>query len=455
MKTLKRILAITLFLSFMLSSLAYANSANDTASTRYGDVNNDEAINAEDALLVLKHVVKLFTLDEVQQVSANVNGDDSINAEDALFILKYVVKLIDKFPVEETDETPEPTGTVAPIESPVPTETASPEHTETIAPTETVGPTETITPTEVPHVHEYVETSRTEASCVEVGKIIEECACGEKKETELSMACNKLITKTYKEPTCTEEGYAVYACSGCGETTAEETLEALGHDNIEVDRIEPTETENGYCFVECVRCLLPDEYILIIESAEHIHECTEVKRQEATCYKEGSITYNCRTCNEFAVTIEALGCDFVEISRTEPTESAEGMLVEKCSRCRAVKETELLRTSEEHNHSFSITGQGEVTCHLEGYLHEHCACGIDRKTTIPPIEHILVDRILTEPTCTKRGRTEKVCTMCETRYAITTLPKLAHTYVETSRTDALLTETCSVCGDVKETEITQ
>ncbi len=75
-------------------------SPTPTTGNLYGDTNGDGSITAEDALIVLKHVVKLTTLADSAYAAAEVNGDDQITAEDALYILKKVVKLIDMFPIE-------------------------------------------------------------------------------------------------------------------------------------------------------------------------------------------------------------------------------------------------------------------------------------------------------------------------------------------------------------------
>ena len=117
----------------------------------YGDVNNDESINAEDALCALKHAAKLELLDDEALVRADVDGNKVVDAADALWILKYAAKLVTSFPVmdgedepvpTETEDTPAPTETE---ETPVPTETE-----DTPAPTETEAtpvPTETeVTP---------------------------------------------------------------------------------------------------------------------------------------------------------------------------------------------------------------------------------------------------------------------------------------------------------------------
>ncbi len=67
----------------------------------YGDVNEDGAVNAKDALQVLKFAVGRTTLTENQQTAAKVTKDEEINAKDALEILKYAVKKIDVFPIEQ------------------------------------------------------------------------------------------------------------------------------------------------------------------------------------------------------------------------------------------------------------------------------------------------------------------------------------------------------------------
>lgn len=62
-----------------------------------GDVNKDEEISAADALMVLRHCVKLISLDEQQSLAADVSGEGEADVNDALYILKYAVKLIDSF----------------------------------------------------------------------------------------------------------------------------------------------------------------------------------------------------------------------------------------------------------------------------------------------------------------------------------------------------------------------
>ena len=77
----------------------------------WGDVNQDDKIDAKDALMALKYAVQKIELTAKQKLAAEVNGNDKIDAIDALLILRRTVIKIDKFPIEEivippTDVTP-------------------------------------------------------------------------------------------------------------------------------------------------------------------------------------------------------------------------------------------------------------------------------------------------------------------------------------------------------------
>ena len=62
-----------------------------------GDVNADEAIDAQDALLALQQSVKTVALGEASAAMADVDKNGAINARDALLMLQYSVHLINSF----------------------------------------------------------------------------------------------------------------------------------------------------------------------------------------------------------------------------------------------------------------------------------------------------------------------------------------------------------------------
>lgn len=79
------------------------NAAEPDATFQYdkkytlGDVNDDGAIDSEDALMALQIFTKIITPTETQRLAADVNRDTMIDSEDALLILRYFVKQITSF----------------------------------------------------------------------------------------------------------------------------------------------------------------------------------------------------------------------------------------------------------------------------------------------------------------------------------------------------------------------
>lgn len=62
-----------------------------------GDVNDDEAIDTSDALLVLHYIVGNTQFSDTQKAAADVNNDTAIDTSDALQILHYIVGNITTF----------------------------------------------------------------------------------------------------------------------------------------------------------------------------------------------------------------------------------------------------------------------------------------------------------------------------------------------------------------------
>lgn len=65
----------------------------------FGDINEDGAVNAEDALIVLKYAAKIDDYSEIIGLyyRGDVDRNDALDATDALYILQYAADLIDSF----------------------------------------------------------------------------------------------------------------------------------------------------------------------------------------------------------------------------------------------------------------------------------------------------------------------------------------------------------------------
>ena len=79
----------------------YREEYNRLVEVKYGDVNGDETINSEDALMVLQSVVGITELDEKATKAADVNSDEKIDTQDALGILQYVVGIRTELPYKD------------------------------------------------------------------------------------------------------------------------------------------------------------------------------------------------------------------------------------------------------------------------------------------------------------------------------------------------------------------
>ena len=57
-----------------------------------GDVSGDKQVNAQDFLLLKRHVLKTYTLTDPALAVADINGDENVNAQDYLLLKRLVLK---------------------------------------------------------------------------------------------------------------------------------------------------------------------------------------------------------------------------------------------------------------------------------------------------------------------------------------------------------------------------
>ena len=88
--------------------------------------------------------------------------------------------------------------------------------------------TYTVEQEEGEHVHSYVMTEESPATCTEEGYTIYTCACGESYEEPLAALGHDYQISSRTEATCTEPGEIVYTCGRCGDSYLE-MIPAAGH----------------------------------------------------------------------------------------------------------------------------------------------------------------------------------------------------------------------------------
>lgn len=93
-----KIIALCLSAALLLSGMVFSASAAETAVRYWGDVNNDQKVNSQDALMILKHAVEITELTDEQKAAADYDGGGIINSADALVVLKMAVEIL---PLEE------------------------------------------------------------------------------------------------------------------------------------------------------------------------------------------------------------------------------------------------------------------------------------------------------------------------------------------------------------------
>lgn len=76
---------------------------NGKSDIDLGDIDENNVIDAKDALLVLQYAAKLVSLSETQIISADVDKSENIDAGDALLILQYSAKIIADFDISDAE----------------------------------------------------------------------------------------------------------------------------------------------------------------------------------------------------------------------------------------------------------------------------------------------------------------------------------------------------------------
>lgn len=188
------------------------------------------------------------------------------------------------------------------------------------------------------HLHTEIKNAK-EATCTKEGYTGDTYCkdCGEK------LSSGEVIAKlahdwdegsVTKKATCKETGVMTYTCHKCGATKTEDIPRAEHTwDEGEVTTA-PTCTKPGVRTYTCSVCKATRTEA--IKATGHLH--TEIRnKKDASCTENGYTgdTY-CKDCEELlkkGETVDALGHQWKETKRVEPSYTEDGQIIYTCNRC--------------------------------------------------------------------------------------------------------------------------
>ena len=214
-------------------------------------------------------------------------------------------------------------------------------------------------------------------------------------------------------PTCTDGGYDLYTCSGCGATERRNLTDAAGHkwDGGTVTTA-PTETTPGVRTFTCTVCGdIREETI----PATGAHDYQFTKNVAPTCTDGGYDLYTCSGCGatERRNLTDAAGhkWDGGTVT-TAPTETTPGVRTFTCTVCGQTR-TEAIPATGAHDYQF--TKNVAPTCTDGGYdLYTCSGCGATERRNLTDAAGHKWDggTVTTAPTETTPGVRTFTCTVC-------------------------------------------
>ncbi len=182
------------------------------------------------------------------------------------------------------------------------------------------------------------------------------------------------------------------------------------------------------------------------------HSCDhnyEAVTEEATCVKDGTITYTCTLCEDvYTETIPATGKHTYETVTVDATCTEKGSVTTTCSGC-GDQTTEVIE-AKGHNYECVVT---DATCGKDGSKVYTCsACSDTYTETISATGKHSYNSTKVEATCVDKGSIAYTCAVCGDSYVETIPATGIHLYKSetvnaTCTKDGTVTYTCPVCGD--------
>ena len=260
------------------------------------------------------------------------------------------------------------------------------------------------------------------------------------------------------EPTCTEDGYVVKACGCSDNVNITETLPATGHSETKVVT-KPTCTEAGYTTYTCSACGN-------VRTADEVPAKGHSYREKVTaptCTEPGYSTFTCPFCKDSYTgnPVEATGHNYESVV-TAPTCTEDGYTTYTCSVCSDAYTSDVVPAT---GHNYEVTFVKQPSCAKPGSTTYTCSvCGDSYKEEIPSKNHTnedgtsaLVEIPAVPATCKNHGYTAgQKCTICNAQTIVPErVERIDHTWdagvvtAPTYTSEGYTTYTCTVCSETK------
>ncbi len=268
------------------------------------------------------------------------------------------------------------------------------------------------------HVHVWLKTEETLATCEKAGRTVYTCAlCGESYVyNENAYGAHEWTETVQKAPTCKTEGVLLYTCTRCGKTRTE-AIPAVG-----------------------------------------VHTYSVTTKTPVTCGGAGVLLYVCEYCGDTAeqtLPPTAAHTWGAPQALPEPTCTSEGTALYTCAVCKKTKDEAY---GARGTHVWAAEVRQEPDCASPGVMRYVCAvCGADKLEPIPTTQtHRWTETQTTAPTCTKTGQTVYLCAGCGVTKKETIAATGRHawdagtvTRAATVSSEGVKTYRCASCGTTK------
>lgn len=267
-----------------------------------------------------------------------------------------------------------------------------------------VSQTEIITPA---LGHDYIEQTRSDATCTENGNIHYVCSRDRNhtKDETIQAPGHDWETSVVTRPaTCTAPGEAISGrCRRCHITQGTVEIPALGHDmQLQSTELLPnSEPDQSVCggagieTWECTRC--GETETRNVTGTNHTFLGGWFFKENATCQHEGKKYRRCSVCNyEEYATIPKLAHDFTRVVYTQkPTCEKAGKMKIQCSMCSTyLSDTDEIAPAT--GHDWKELGISVFpTCEAQGRGEHIClTCGKKEEYTIETCNHVYGDFVI-------------------------------------------------------------